>query len=74
MLKVTQGEWLRGVPIPWTVGEDFLTSRLVQSFKVFLYGRNIDGVVSASMESSQKESKKMGPAWLGTLKEMCETC
>jgi hypothetical protein len=54
MLRVTGGWWPRNVPIPRAAGEDFFTSRMVREWKVFPYGRNIAGVVSAVMDKDRQ--------------------
>jgi hypothetical protein len=56
MLKVTGGWWPKNVPIPSAADEDFFTSRMVRDLRVFPYGRNIAGVVSAVMDKDRQEA------------------
>jgi hypothetical protein len=54
MLEVTGGRWPKNVPIPRSAGEDFYTSRMARDLKVFPYGWNIAGVVSAVMNKDRQ--------------------
>jgi hypothetical protein len=58
MLKVTEGQWPRNVPIPRAAGEDIFTSRLACEMKIFPYGRNIATVVSAVMDKDRQDAAR----------------
>jgi hypothetical protein len=56
MLEVTGGRWPKNVLIPRAAGKDFYTSRMARDLKVFSYGRNIAGVVSAVMNKDRQDA------------------
>jgi hypothetical protein len=58
MLEVTGGCWPRNVPIPRAGGEDMFMSRLAREMKIFPYGRNIAGVVSAVMDKDHQDGTR----------------
>jgi hypothetical protein len=56
MLKVTDGEWHKKVPIPMAPSEDNFTSYLARCSKVFPYEQNIGAAVTAVMDKDCQES------------------
>jgi hypothetical protein len=58
MLRVTGGRWPKNVPIPPppVAGEDMFTPCMARDLKIFPYGRNISGVVSAVMEKDRRDA------------------
>jgi hypothetical protein len=63
MLKVTEGQWPRNVPIPWAAGEDIRTSRLAHEMRIFPYGQNVATVVSVVMEKDRQDASRKRQAF-----------
>jgi hypothetical protein len=58
MLEVTGGRWPRNVLIPRAADEDMFMSRLAREMKIFPYGWNIAGVVSAVMDKDRQDAMR----------------